>query len=79
MHFDYLAFNVIGRTCYMIYNVGLYSVRSIKEEYLKCHPSGTNPIAINDIVFPVHGVILCLIAIIQCFCYEVTSLLEHYS
>ena len=71
MHFDYLAFNMVGHTCYMVYNVGLYSVTSVKEEYQRRHPFGANPIAINDIFFPVHAVILCLIAIVQCFCYEV--------
>jgi len=70
MHFDYLAFNMVGHTCYMVYNVGLYSVTSVKEEYQRRHPFGANPIAINDIFFPVHAVILCLIAIVQCFCYE---------
>ena len=63
MHFDYLAFNMVGHTCYMVYNVGLYSVTSVKEEYQRRHPFGANPIAINDIFFPVHAVILCLIAI----------------
>lgn len=71
MHFDYLAFNLVGHTCYMVYNLGLYSVISVKEEYQRRHPFGANPIAINDIFFPVHAVILCLIAIVQCFCYEV--------
>ena len=71
MHFDYLAFNMVGHTCYMVYNIGLYSVTSVKEEYQRRHPFGANPIAVNDIFFPVHAVILCLIAIVQCFCYEV--------
>ena len=85
MHFDYLAFNMVGHTCYMVYNVGLYSVTSVKEEYQRRHPFGANPIAINDIFFPVHAVILCLIAIVQCFCYEVyfhflyISLVSTYS
>ena len=71
MHFDTLAFNAVGHTCYMVYNVGLYSVSSVKEEYHRRHPFGVNPIAINDVFFPVHAVLLSSIATVQCCYYEV--------
>lgn len=74
MHFDYLAFNTVGHTCYMIYNLGLFTVPSIDEEYHRRHPFGANPVEFNDLFFPIHAVVLCITGIIQCCVYEVRFL-----
>ena len=72
--FDTLALNTVGHTCYMVYNVGLYSVPSVKEEYHRRHPFGINPVKINDIFFPLQTLVTLSIAIYQCCSYEVSKL-----
>ena len=71
LHFDYLAFNTLGHTCYMIYNLGLFAIPSIVDEFERRHPLSLNPVEFNDLFFPIHGVALCLVGILQCFIYEV--------
>lgn len=74
MHFDFLTFNTLGFTCYLIYNIGLYSIPTIEEEYHKRHPFGANPVEFNDLFFPLHAVVLCITGIFQCCLYQVTSI-----
>ena len=71
MHFDYLVFNTIGHTSYMIYNFGLFTIPMIEDEYFARHPYGYIPVEFNDLFFPTHSVILCFVGILQCFVYEV--------
>ena len=71
LHFDYLAFNTIGHTCYMLYNVGLFAIPAVVNEFERRHPLSITPVEINDLFFPIHGVILCLVGIGQCCFYEV--------
>ena len=72
--FDTLALNTVGHTCYMVYNIGLYGVPSVKEEYHRRHPFGINPVKINDIFFPLQTLVTLSIAIYQCCSYEVSKL-----
>ena len=57
----------------MIYNIGLFAIPSIIDEFERRHPLSLNPVEINDLFFPIHGVILCLVGIVQCCLYEVIS------
>ncbi|KAF7279935.1 hypothetical protein GWI33_006562 [Rhynchophorus ferrugineus] len=70
LNFDFLALNIIGFILYSVFNLGLYFIPEIKEEYANRYPRGLNPIQVNDIFFAVHAVILTCVTIIQCFLYE---------
>ncbi|KAM9176687.1 cystinosin isoform 1-T2 [Mergus octosetaceus] len=70
LSFDYIALNLTGFIAYSVFNVGLFWIPLIKEEFLLSYPSGVNPVAINDVFFSLHAVALTLLIIIQCCIYE---------
>ncbi|KAK0156063.1 Cystinosin [Merluccius polli] len=53
-----------------IFNIGLFWVPYIKEEFLKVNPNGVNPVDTNDVFFSLHAVLLCLVYICQAAVYE---------
>ena len=71
LSFDFLGLNVIGFVLYSVFNVGLYWVGPIQEQYFAKHPTGVNPVQLNDVIFSLHAVFACLITISQCLIYEV--------
>ncbi|XP_068449316.1 cystinosin [Clinocottus analis] len=70
LNFDFLALNLTGFIAYSVFNVGLFWVPYIKEEFLKKNPNGINPVSANDVFFSVHAVLLCLVYISQAAVYE---------
>eukprot|EP00092_Neocalanus_flemingeri_P033043 GFUD01035937.1.p1 GENE.GFUD01035937.1~~GFUD01035937.1.p1 ORF type:complete len:411 (+),score=26.97 GFUD01035937.1:244-1476(+) len=70
LNFDFLALNIVGFTLYGCYNVALYWIDSIQEDYLSRHPRGIIPVQTNDVFFPIHAVFACAVTIIQCFMFE---------
>lgn len=70
LNFDFLALNLTGFIAYSVFNIGLFWVPYIKEEFLKRNPNGINPVNANDVFFSLHAVLLCLIYIIQAAVYE---------
>jgi cystinosin len=70
LNFDFLALNLVGFTLYGVFNLGLYFIPEIKEEYSSRYPRGLNPVQVNDIVFAVHAAVATVITITQCFFYE---------
>ncbi|KFO74377.1 Cystinosin, partial [Cuculus canorus] len=70
LSFDFLALNLTGFIAYSVFNIGLFWIPLIKEEFLVSYPSGVNPVAINDVFFSLHAVVLTLLTIIQCCIYE---------
>ena len=72
MNFDYLAYNTLGHSCYLVYNIGLFMVPSIINEYHKRNPFVGLPVEANDLVFPINAVISCAAAALQCCFLEVT-------
>ncbi|KAM9384408.1 cystinosin isoform 1-T2 [Pholidichthys leucotaenia] len=70
LNFDFLALNLTGFISYSIFNIGLFWVPYIKEEFLQKNPDGINPVTANDVFFSLHAVMLCLIYISQCVVYE---------
>jgi cystinosin len=68
---EFLAFNFIGHTCYMIFNTVLFWSTTVQREYLNIHPNAIeNPVKLNDIFFSIHAVTLTALTIGQCFIYE---------
>ncbi|KAF2984130.1 hypothetical protein EK904_010485, partial [Melospiza melodia maxima] len=70
LSFDFIALNLTGFIAYSVFNVGLFWIPLIKEEFLVSYPSGVNPVAINDVFFSLHAVALTLLTIVQCCIYE---------
>ncbi|XP_077574122.1 cystinosin isoform X1 [Stigmatopora nigra] len=70
LNFDFLALNLTGFLAYSVFNVGLFWVSSIKEEYLRRHPSGINPVKANDVFFSLHALLLCVVYVGQAAVYE---------
>ncbi|XP_071759601.1 cystinosin [Centroberyx gerrardi] len=70
LNFDFLALNLTGFIAYSVFNIGLFWVPYIKEEFLKRNPNGVNPVNANDVFFSLHAVLLCLVYICQAAIYE---------
>ena len=70
LNFDYLSFNMLGYFVYSIFNVGLYWVTYIREQYIEQHPGQLIPVKLNDVFFSLHGGLLTAITIGTCFIYD---------
>ncbi|XP_005938454.1 cystinosin [Haplochromis burtoni] len=70
LNFDFLALNLTGFIAYSVFNIGLFWIPSIKEEFLKRNPNGINPVTANDVFFSLHAVLLCLVYVSQATVYE---------
>uniref|UniRef100_A0A8D3CGU0 Cystinosin n=2 Tax=Scophthalmus maximus TaxID=52904 RepID=A0A8D3CGU0_SCOMX len=70
LNFDFLALNLTGFIAYSVFNIGLFWVPYIKEEFLEKNPNGINPVEANDVFFSLHAVLLCLLYISQAAVYE---------
>jgi len=70
LNFDYLCYNLTGFLGYSFFNVGMYWVASVQGQYFALHPRGINPVQLNDVVFSMHGVLITLLTIAQCFIYD---------
>ncbi|KAL2089803.1 hypothetical protein ACEWY4_014491 [Coilia grayii] len=70
LNFDFLALNLTGHFAYSVFNVGLFWIPDIKEEFLKRDPNAVNPVDANDVFFSIHAVLLCLVYVFQCVIYE---------
>ncbi|VDM16748.1 unnamed protein product [Hydatigera taeniaeformis] len=70
LSFDFVVFNIIGFACYSAFNIGLFFVSRIQEQYFARHSLGVIPVEINDLFFSLHGVAVMLVVIIQCLFFE---------
>ncbi|TNN68265.1 Cystinosin [Liparis tanakae] len=70
LNFDFLALNLMGFIAYSVFNIGLFWVPYIKEEFLVINPNGINPVSANDVFFSLHAVLLCLVYISQAAVFE---------
>jgi len=70
LNFDFVGLNIVGFTLYGCYNVALFWIPSVQEEYMARHPRGVIPVQANDVFFPLHAVWACAITILQCIIYE---------
>lgn len=63
LSFDFLALNFMGHTLYAIFNVCLYWVPFIENQYFERHPKGLNPVLLNDVFFSIHASAITLVTI----------------
>lgn len=52
LNFDFLALNILGHSCYSVFNVVLYTNFKVQQEYHDKHPHGVLPVLLNDVSFP---------------------------
>ncbi|KAE8622015.1 hypothetical protein XENTR_v10005062 [Xenopus tropicalis] len=70
LSFDFLALNLTGHIAYGVFNLGLFWIPYVKEQFLELYPNGVFPVEANDVFFSLHAVLLTAITIIQCCIYE---------
>jgi cystinosin len=49
LNFDFLALNLLGHSCYSIFNICLYTSPEVQQEYYAKHPHGVLPVLLNDV------------------------------
>ncbi|XP_043984892.1 cystinosin isoform X1 [Gambusia affinis] len=74
LNFDFLSLNLTGFIAYSVFNIGLFWIPYIKEEFLQKNPNGINPVNANDVFFSLHALLFCVIYVSQAALYEV----HHY-
>lgn len=67
LSFEFLALNLLGFTCYTVYNGGLYWNPTIQAQYFAKTRKTSIPVESNDVFFGLHAVAVTLLTIIQCF------------
>ncbi|XP_064386402.1 cystinosin-like [Halichondria panicea] len=70
LNFDFIALNITGFLCYSAFNVGLFWITPVQQDYFLRHPAGVNPVQINDVVFALHAVAATIFTIFQCLIFE---------
>ncbi|XP_047231201.1 cystinosin isoform X2 [Girardinichthys multiradiatus] len=70
LNFDFLALNLTGFLAYSVFNIGLFWIPDIKEEFLQKNPNGINPVNANDVFFSLHALLFCVIYVSQAALYE---------
>ncbi|MED6285461.1 hypothetical protein CHARACLAT_029558 [Characodon lateralis] len=70
LNFDFLALNLTGFLAYTVFNIGLFWIPDIKEEFLQKNPNGINPVNANDVFFSLHALLFCVIYVSQAALYE---------
>ncbi|KYO33783.1 cystinosin [Alligator mississippiensis] len=73
LSFDFIALNLTGFIAYSVFNVGLFWIVAIREQFLHQYPNGVNPVESSDVFFSLHAVIITLFIIFQCCIYERAS------
>ncbi|XP_054880125.1 cystinosin isoform X4 [Poeciliopsis prolifica] len=53
-----------------VFNIGLFWIPYIKEEFLQKNPNGINPVNANDVFFSLHALLFCVIYVSQAALYE---------
>ncbi|CAH8865349.1 unnamed protein product [Trichobilharzia szidati] len=69
-NFDFAILNVIGFLYYSVYNIGLFWIPLIQEQYLSRNPLGTIPVLTNDVVFAFHAFIISSLTAFQILIYD---------
>ncbi|KAL3868803.1 hypothetical protein ACJMK2_041562 [Sinanodonta woodiana] len=70
LNFDFLGLNITGFFTYGLFNIGMYWIPEVENDYKKLHPRGINPVELNDVIFTIHAVFITAVTIIQCLIYK---------
>jgi cystinosin len=67
---DYTLLNLLGFTCYAIFNCAFYYSESIQEQYMRRNHGHRNAVEVNDVFFSLHAVVLVATSLFQCTIYH---------
>ncbi|CAF0894339.1 unnamed protein product [Brachionus calyciflorus] len=67
---DYILLNILGHSCYSVFNISFYWISQVQKEYFNKHPRGVNPVLLNDVFFSIHAASITLLTGIQCIVYK---------
>ncbi|XP_059151694.1 cystinosin-like isoform X2 [Physella acuta] len=70
LNFDFLCYNITGFLAYGFFNVGMFWVQTVKDQYFDLHPRGINPVQLNDVIFTLHAIFVTILTILQCMLYD---------
>ena len=70
LSFDYILLNFCGFGCYAAYNIGLFYVPSIQQEYADAHGGSSSSVRANDVFFALQAFGACAIGLLQIRFYE---------
>ncbi|XP_038069200.1 cystinosin-like [Patiria miniata] len=70
LNFDFLAYNIVGFTAYGLFNIGMFWITHVQDEYQAKNPYGVNPVLLNDVLFTLHAVAITAVTIFQCLIYD---------
>ncbi|DAZ92457.1 TPA: hypothetical protein N0F65_000241 [Lagenidium giganteum] len=66
---DYTVLNLLGFTCYSIFNCAFYYSSSVQEQYMRRHGGNRNAVEVNDVFFSLHAALLVGVSLFQCWIY----------
>lgn len=49
LNFDFLSLNILGHSCYSVFNLVLYTSSKVQQQYYANHPHGVLPVLLNDV------------------------------
>ncbi|KAL7581083.1 hypothetical protein ACA910_005886 [Epithemia clementina (nom. ined.)] len=68
---EFCSLNVLGFTCYSIFNVALYSSVTVQDLYRQRNgPDASIPVQSNDVAFAIHALALSSITLLQILHYD---------
>ncbi|CAF1011873.1 unnamed protein product [Adineta ricciae] len=70
LNFDFLALNILGHSCYSVFNLYMYLSSNVQQQYYAKHPHGVLPVLLNDVIFSCHAVFACVVTVIQCLFFD---------
>lgn len=66
---DYTALNLLGFTCYTIFNCAFYYSENVQQQYMRRNHGNRNAVEVNDVFFAIHAVLLVSVSLFQCAIY----------
>jgi cystinosin len=70
LSFDYIAFNLLGFSCYTAYNAALYWNPTVRAEYAARYNGSHPSVQSNDVFFGIHAVAVTALIVGQVATYE---------
>lgn len=70
LSFDYIAFNLLGFSCYTAYNAALFWNPTVRAQYAARYNGSMPSVQSNDVFFGVHAVLVTALIVVQVASYE---------
>ncbi|ORZ41539.1 PQ loop repeat-domain-containing protein, partial [Catenaria anguillulae PL171] len=67
---DFLAYNIVGFSCYSVYTLSFYFSSSVQQEFKRRNDGRENLVATNDVVFAIHAWALTIATGLQAVRYR---------